>query len=145
MVRVDERHKGEKSVTVGLITFLTNEMAEKAVSSQLKLKNQLITVTWAKSLPKRNFGPVYSKTRVHISGIGKLTDDELSNLLGKCSLIYPKKSDPENAYVFAQFETEKEKQTAIDSLNGKKIDEHNTLKLSPAYQSKPRRKRVANE
>lgn len=59
-------------------------------------------------------------------------------MLGNCSLIFPKKADPNNQYVFAQYENEEEKQQAIDKLNGKKIDDENVLKLSPAYVQRPR-------
>ncbi|ELQ76163.1 Polyadenylate-binding protein (RRM superfamily) [Trachipleistophora hominis] len=67
-------------------------------------------------------------------GIGSLHEQELIEMLGNCDLIWPK--DAKNAkkpYVFAQFQTEDEKKEAIDKLNGKKVDEENTLKLSPAY------------
>lgn len=143
MLRLDERRRGENIAIVGLIGFENGDAAEKAMNEEEKKVNgELVKLSYAKSLPRRNNVPQYSRTRVHVSGIGKLTQDELSEMLGKCTLFFPKKADPENMYAFAQFENEDDKQRAMDSLNGKKVDEENTLKLSPAYSQRrvPRRR-----
>ena len=148
MIKIDERKKGESISTVGLIQFESGDIAEQAVAlTDKKVNGQTVKIGYARSPIRRPTGPKFSRTRLHVSGIGKLSEDELSKMLGKCSLIYPKRSDPENAYLFAEYENEEEKQAAMDNLNGKKVDEENVLKLSPAYAQRPRgpRRRVSGE
>lgn len=89
-------------------------------------------------MPRRPIMPFYSKTRLHVSGMGSMQEEELTKMLGKCSLIYPKKTDSKNPYVFAQYESEEDKRVAMEKLNGKNIDNEHTLKLSPAYAQRPR-------
>lgn len=92
-----------------------------------------VKLTYARGNRQRN-GQYFSKTRLHISGIGNLHEEELCEMLGNCNLIWPKDSkNAKSPYVFAQFQTEDEKREAIEKLNGKKVDEENNLKLSPAY------------
>lgn len=147
MIKVDQRKRGDSVSTVSLITFLNTDSAEQAVNTQEHMINgEKAKISYAKSLPRRSNGPPFSRTRLYVTGIGQMTENELSKLLGNCSLIYPKKTDLEAPYVFAQYENEKDKREAMDNLNGKKIDDKNILKLSPAYaqRSRPRR-RTASE
>lgn len=135
MVKTDQRFRNNETVLLGFVGFVEIEFAEKAINEkELTLFNQPLKLTFARGNTRRNQNQYFSKTRLHISGIGKLEEEDLCKMLGKCDLIWPKDAkNAKNPYVFAQFENEDEKKVVMDKLNGKKIDEENTLKLSPAY------------
>lgn len=138
MVKIDERIRQGETVLLGFVGFVSGDSAQKAVEEkEMKVLDNIVKNTYARSYSRRNGGQYFSKTRLYVSGIGKLEEDELSKLLGKCNLIWPKDAkNAKNPYVFAQYENEEDKKDAMDKLNGKKIDEENTLRLSPAYAQK---------
>ncbi|ELA46350.1 hypothetical protein VCUG_02155 [Vavraia culicis subsp. floridensis] len=134
LLKTDKRLRNGETVFLGFVGFTSPDFAEKAMEEkEILVLKKPVKLTYARGSRQRG-SQYFSKTRLHISGIGSLHEQELVEMLGNCDLIWPK--DAKNAkkpYVFAQFQTEDEKKEAIDKLNGKKVDEENTLKLSPAY------------
>merc|ERR1712055_329300 len=134
MVKLEKRERNDVLFTLAYIGFETPEEADKVMEAKdFVVKGKVVKNSYAKMTPKP-MNSYQNRTRLHVSGIGNLQEEELSRLLGKCNLIWPKDSkNAKSPYLFAQYETEEDKKTALDNLNGQKIDDENTLKLSPAY------------
>lgn len=135
MVKIEKRLKNAEPVFIGFVGFVDHECAQTVMDmKEFTVLEKPVKLMYARSIKPRGNGQYFSRTRLHISGIGNLHKNELMEMLGKCDLIWPKDSkNAKRPYVFAQFHNEGEKKEAIEKLNGKKIDEENTLKLSPAY------------
>lgn len=133
MLKTDKRLRNGETVILGYVGFNNPDFAEKAMEDKdLTILDKPVKITYARG--HRNRSQRYSRTKLHVFGIGNMHESQLVEMLGNCELIWPK--DPKNIkrpYVFAQFNNESDKKDAIEKLNGRKIDEENTLKLSPAY------------
>merc|ERR1712050_51511 len=123
---------GKRNDTISIfVGFVSGDDAEKALQVK-EVLGEIVKPLYAKS-PIVRRTPYFSRTRLHATGIGNLQEEELSKMLGNCSLIFPKRSEGKSPYLFAQYQNEEEKKAAIDALDGKKVDGENVLRLSPAY------------
>lgn len=138
-LKITPRIREEKQLYVGFVTFENSDDGRKVMADMnnvVSIHGSEVSISFAtRSLKKKKPDAFtragFHRTKVHVSGIPpSYTEEELSELLGKCKLYLPKDG---KGYCFADYGSEKEKNEVINKLDGKVVDEKYELKFAPAF------------
>ncbi|KCZ76133.1 hypothetical protein H311_02752 [Anncaliia algerae PRA109] len=122
-----------------VVTYDSSESADNAIKNSPIMINDLeIKPTYAK--PEQKLRPFISPKRLYVTGFPPTCPiEEIQKMMGECQISVPPKSGKEKEgstdrrpFIFVTYNTEKEKDEAVNKLNGKKMGEEYTLKLLPA-------------